>query len=437
MCSYWLEGLCHSGEQCSFLHRLDKSKMPLCKNGKLCKKNNCPLKHVDDGEIEECLFYKQGFCYNGPKCGRRHIKRLPEECPDEVSFDPVGAGGNLMSSKKSKGNQPNDNYKVTLCTHWLLTNSCHFNEDCHFAHGELEINVGSQASPDFFRDADIYDPTAFAMTEQLELPFATTSRVSYFILQSPDLRSLSVAKRRGVWAVSNRIANDINDAYRTSDHVVFFFSVRPLRGIYGVAKLAGPIPVDPNFQSPMSPEFPIKWLRSIRLSLRSVAQLKLGMTGMFIGRCSTDGRFEKKVGLDMLLTTFHKPEWNWDLELERAERNIRLREADNGGILIGANMPEYYPVNGLAAYYLPPDVLFAPDWYERALIAPPEKGVSGGFARPRKSFEGGFSRNSFTPQGDFYSGEQPGFVFSATPPIIEEMLARFVMLYYYLLVNCL
>ena len=42
--------------------------------------------------------------------------------------------------KKKKSNQPNDNYKVSLCNHWLLDGVCHFNEDCHFAHGEEEIN---------------------------------------------------------------------------------------------------------------------------------------------------------------------------------------------------------------------------------------------------------------------------------------------------------
>eukprot|EP01032_Pedospumella_encystans_P011202 gene11202-13041_t len=53
--------------------------------------------------------YKQGFGYNGPKCGRRHVRRTPEECPVEASFGASGAvdGG----SKKLKTAQPNDNFK--------------------------------------------------------------------------------------------------------------------------------------------------------------------------------------------------------------------------------------------------------------------------------------------------------------------------------------
>ena len=30
--------------------------------------------------------FLQGFCYNGPNCVRRHIKRVPDECPFEVGI---------------------------------------------------------------------------------------------------------------------------------------------------------------------------------------------------------------------------------------------------------------------------------------------------------------------------------------------------------------
>ena len=33
--------------------------MPACKHGNLCKIKNCPLKHTDEQEISECIFYKQ------------------------------------------------------------------------------------------------------------------------------------------------------------------------------------------------------------------------------------------------------------------------------------------------------------------------------------------------------------------------------------------
>ena len=129
---------------------------------------------------------------------------MPEECPAEVAFDSVNYSGTNQFGKKPKTTQPNDNFKVTLCTHWLQTMNCPFNEDCHYAHGEEEINEGYQPNSDFLVDDNIYDPFLNRMDSPLELPFPANSRFSYFVMQSPDLRSLAIARRRGVWAVPSR-----------------------------------------------------------------------------------------------------------------------------------------------------------------------------------------------------------------------------------------
>ena len=59
VCRHFLLGLCQNGYSCGYLHRLDKKKMPACKHGNLCKIKNCLLKHTDELEISECVFYKQ------------------------------------------------------------------------------------------------------------------------------------------------------------------------------------------------------------------------------------------------------------------------------------------------------------------------------------------------------------------------------------------
>ena len=41
-------------------------------------------------------------------------------------------GGQSQFSKKMKTSQPNDNFKVTLCTHFLLNLSCPFKDNCHY-----------------------------------------------------------------------------------------------------------------------------------------------------------------------------------------------------------------------------------------------------------------------------------------------------------------
>jgi hypothetical protein len=384
--------------------------MPTCRLGKLCKIKNCPLKHVSDEELEECLFYKQGFCYYGPKCARRHVKRLPEECPVEAILEPFNTA---QSNKKTSLGQVNDNYKVTLCTHWLLDGICRFNERCVYAHGEEELNEGYQPNKEFLNDDDVYDPTRGKIGVKLELPFPKDSRCSYFILQSPDLRSLLISKRRGVWAVPTRIADEMNSAYRNSDNVVIYFSVRPLRGIYGVARMASPIPPSNN-GSPLSAEFPVTWLRTIRISLRTVAQLKLGTSGMFVGRSSTDGRFDGKIGLDVLLTAYRKQVWDWTKEMDVAERGIRL--IDSNGFI-----GEYFPSNGISAYYLHPDQLFAQDWVVRAGLAVNEKGVLITSKLPTHAQP---ELAALQNLGDFYTGTNTGFIACANTPMIEEMLSR-------------
>lgn len=87
-----------------------------------------------------------------------------------------------------------------------------------------------------------------------------------------------------------RMVQEMNAALMSSEHVILFMSVRPLRAIYGVVKMTGLIPPMPQLGPAMSAEFPIVWIRTLRLSLRTVAQLKLGMSGMFIGRAASDGR---------------------------------------------------------------------------------------------------------------------------------------------------
>ena len=154
------------------------------------------MKHLDEQEIVECLFFKQGFCYNGPNCTRRHVKRLPDEAPKEAAFElaiantSAGAASAAQAAKKRKG--PNENFKVSLCNHWLLSGSCHFNEGCIFAHGEEEIQDSYQS--DVLQDADVHDPTRFRMDAPLVLPFSNKARISYFLFQAPDLRSLAVSK---------------------------------------------------------------------------------------------------------------------------------------------------------------------------------------------------------------------------------------------------
>ena len=86
VCIYWLQDLCKKGDDCPFLHMLNKDKLPICKyffeNGECQKGDKCIYKHVRPendqqynnpsgfpyNNIEKCPYYERGFCYRGQDC---------------------------------------------------------------------------------------------------------------------------------------------------------------------------------------------------------------------------------------------------------------------------------------------------------------------------------------------------------------------------------
>lgn len=290
VCIHWLQGLCQKMELCEFLHKLDKSRMPLCKHGSQCRKKSCPKKHESDEEKEECPFFLQGFCMHGPYCKYRHIKRPPDECPDEVDFLTL-----MNSNKKRKASAPNLSYKISICKHWLEGNACPFGDGCIFAHGEVDLK--SASFHDDITDADVYDPTSNVMISSPNTPVYTAANTSFFVLQAPDLVSLARAMKRGVWSASASTVRELSVAQEKSQHVVMFFSVASLHAMYAVAELdprGVPIP-PPNSPLSLSVNFPVKWLRSYRLSVRTTYQLRMA-NGMHLGKLEGDGRVDPAVG---------------------------------------------------------------------------------------------------------------------------------------------
>eukprot|EP00602_Paraphysomonas_sp_CaronLab_P001533 CAMPEP_0185030436 /NCGR_PEP_ID=MMETSP1103-20130426/17406_1 /TAXON_ID=36769 /ORGANISM="Paraphysomonas bandaiensis, Strain Caron Lab Isolate" /LENGTH=646 /DNA_ID=CAMNT_0027565573 /DNA_START=216 /DNA_END=2154 /DNA_ORIENTATION=+ len=385
--------------------------MPQCKHGKSCKIKNCPLKHEDEEERAECIFFRQGFCMHGPVCKFRHIKRPPDECPSVATFDQYVASGNVPLSKKRKTHQPNQFYKITLCKHWLEHGNCPFGEECHYAHGEADLKMVAGQGEGESQGDEGYDPLKGRMDAVLDLPYNSTTKAAYFLMHAPDLATLQRARVRGYWGTSLRIAHEMNDAVRTFEWVVIFFTVRGLKGVYGVASVPTMIPIVPSPYSPLVVEFPVRWMRTVRMSMRMLSHLKMVSGGSTnVGRSNFDGRIDKNAGYEILLIAYRKPEWDWHADIERASCTI----SDNGTLT--AVSPPAPPSPD-------PTILFSMQWIQQAF--------SGGHGRGDDARGRGGPRNHHAPPGDaaggggdYYGGNLPGFVVGCTPQMMQECFAR-------------
>ena len=101
-----------------------------------------------------CAFYGVGFCRKGPACRFRHVRRAPEELPEEVDWDafqgnlgdatvrPAGAEGEGGEAAAGERRGQNDMFKVAICKHWQKSSEgCPFGDRCHFAHGQHELRA--------------------------------------------------------------------------------------------------------------------------------------------------------------------------------------------------------------------------------------------------------------------------------------------------------
>ena len=105
---------------------------------------------------------------------------------------------------------------------------------------------------------------------------------------------------------------------------------------------------------PLSPEFPIEWLRTFRCSLKVIGHLKT-VDGGNIGRTTLDVMLDRIVGFEVALVSFRKPEWDWSRELTLAQDPSTLSPM--------ALMLEH------------PGVLFSMEWIDRAIKICEETGM--------------------------------------------------------------
>lgn len=237
------------------------------------------------------------------------------------------------------------------------------------------------------------------MSVPLVLPFSAGDRISYFLMQAPDLRSLCVSKRRSVWMTTIPSIMDINNALQANERVVLFFSVRGLRGIYGMATVPAPIPLPPIPVPAL--EFEVAWMRTFRVSLRLLTVAKNLPPGTVGGRSIGEGRLDRIAGHEIMLMAYRKPVWDWTSDHERV-------------------VPFAAPGNTA----LPENVLFSEEWISRALESGSQPPRRQDLLRPPRAGQP-MSSGPRTPS-DFYTGDLPGFVFTARSTMLEEIFHRFI-----------
>jgi hypothetical protein len=195
----------------------------------------------------------------------------------------------------------NENYKTTLCNHWLSNKGlCPFGDDCVFAHGEAELRKHPLAIAREQQQAHRMaggghrggggggggngfgplggggggggnglgalgalggsgvgmgmgmgaggpppGPPIPAAHEirfaDLGIPWQEQWRVRFFVIKSLNYKNLAQSVRRGAWRTHRNNERTLNEAFRTCDRVVLFFSVNESGHWQGAAVMTSPI----------------------------------------------------------------------------------------------------------------------------------------------------------------------------------------------------
>lgn len=76
-----------------------------------------------------------------------------------------------------------------------------------------------------------------------------------------------------------------------------------------MARMQSAIPPGPP--GPVTPEFKIRWLRSVRLPFTLMSHLKVGSSSL--ARSKDDVELSSDSGQELLYVAYRKPEWHWGL----------------------------------------------------------------------------------------------------------------------------
>lgn len=360
VCRHWVIDLCMKMDDCEYLHELNQARMPECKWGEKCQVPDCAFRHTKEEDRVQCAFYDAGFCRKGPVCRFRHLRRAPEELPEEVDWDTL-LGSDVPKERIDpetgavhKTGQ-NDNYKLKMCKHWQRTDSCPFGDRCHFAHGFEELrqrgeeeeadrdgrrgaNSGKAEGPDTallsiisaFQDASSEiaksNPTSDLGKDISVLPgreaLGAPSKPgpAYFVLRMATQASAVASIKLDQWSVLPCFVAPLNEAFNKHKEVYIIFATLDNDQFIGVAQmksLVRQMSRVPYVQLPPEARgesfiFDLRWLRTTSLNFQETANLLTWQPELFtsipVAMCFECSRLTMAAGHALMVMLYRSAE---------------------------------------------------------------------------------------------------------------------------------
>ncbi|CAM9245740.1 unnamed protein product, partial [Scytosiphon promiscuus] len=312
VCRHWLRGLCMIGDNCGYLHKMDRNRMPICRWRTDCQVEGCAFRHEEEQEAPECAMYQQGFCRQGPTCRFRHVKRAREDCPEVADFSLVnptslpsssgggrsaasggfsrsfgggsfgggggGAGGGAADRGGGGGDHARSFTKTQICKYWASGATCPWGDGCNYAHGEEELRKGGGHggggggfAPRFeVRKDPLTDPEMEAV-----VPIKEGDKARFFVLRSLNHDNLAVSAVQNKWYARRFNIMPFNLAFDGPGRVIFFFTVNYSNRFQGCAEMTSRVPqMGARTEEEQVMEFSVKWLRLCELPFHAAFQIK-------------------------------------------------------------------------------------------------------------------------------------------------------------------
>ncbi|XP_027329965.1 zinc finger CCCH domain-containing protein 39 [Abrus precatorius] len=171
ICAKFRLGACRNGENCNFAHGVEDMRQPPPNWQELVGLRNEERPSSGNWDDDQKIIHRMKLCkkfYNGEDCPYGDNCSFLHEDPAKFRDDSgrfrestaisIGTNGspksygdgcdNLDSNRAvntglnvSRGNVKSTYWKTKLCIKWETTGNCPFGDDCHFAHGQAELQV--------------------------------------------------------------------------------------------------------------------------------------------------------------------------------------------------------------------------------------------------------------------------------------------------------